>query len=130
MLWCLLFKRIHLRIRTSAELVQSESASALPQKEENSLSELLRLVKVQTRKLEEQQKLQQEQQKKIDNLSNQLFQRRPFKARSYSYYGRTPEQIAESRLKTEDYNRFHVSPVVVEAIKLSNVLAIQVMTVR
>ena len=91
---------------SSAELVQSESASALPQKEENSLSELLRLVKVQTRKLEEQQKLQQEQQKKIDNLSNHLFQRRPFKARSYSYYGRTQEQMAESRLKTEDYNRF------------------------
>ena len=91
---------------SSAELVQSESVSVLPQKEENSLSELLRLVKVQTRKLEEQQKLQQEQQKKIDNLSNHLFQRRPFKARSYSYYGRTPEQIAESRLKTEDYNRF------------------------
>ena len=79
--------------------MSSESGS-----EDNSasLAEVLKFMKLQSQKLEEQQKFQQDQQKKIDSLSNQLCRMKQYPSTQINYRGRSRNKNSHTGLAYQD----------------------------
>ena len=67
-----------------------------------SLAEVLKFMKLQSQKLEEQQKFQQDQQKKIDSLSNQLCRMKQYPSTQTNYRGRSQNQSTRTGSANQD----------------------------